>query len=201
MSVRNTLLGLLSQQSCHGYELLSLFEALSGGRRNWEVKPAQIYTTLNRLEDKDLIARGKREKTTGPERQFYRITPKGESELKTWLLKPVEATHQRDEFYLKLMVNLVSDVVDPYELIYIQRTHLYRELHRYSRLKGSADASRELAYVLFLESVVMHLEADLRWLEMIESKLDEIRTQPVPEPEVRKQGRPRKQLSIQAGSG
>jgi hypothetical protein len=38
----------------------------------------------------------------------------------------------------------------------------------------------------------MHLEADLRWLDMIEARLDEIRRQPLPEPESKPRGRPKK---------
>jgi len=38
----------------------------------------------------------------------------------------------------------------------------------------------------------MHLEADLRWLDMVEGRLDEIRSHPPPEPEMRPRGRPKK---------
>jgi hypothetical protein len=36
----------------------------------------------------------------------------------------------------------------------------------------------------------MHLEADLRWLEMVEARLSEINRQPLPEPEEKPRGRP-----------
>ena len=49
MSVRNAILGLLAQKPRHGYELRAAFEAVVGGGVNWDVKPAQIYTTLERL--------------------------------------------------------------------------------------------------------------------------------------------------------
>ena len=49
MSVRYALLGLLKQQPRYGYELRAAFIALAGGVEAWEVKPAQIYTTLNRM--------------------------------------------------------------------------------------------------------------------------------------------------------
>jgi hypothetical protein len=40
----------------------------------------------------------------------------------------------------------------------------------------------------------MHLEADLKWLDLLDARLDEIRKQPVPKPELRPRGRPKKQL-------
>jgi len=43
-----------------------------------------------------------------------------------------------------------------------------------------------------LDKAAMHLEADLRWLDMIEGRLDEIKRQPLPEPESKPRGRPRK---------
>ena len=56
MSVRHAVLGLLVQRPRHGYELRAAFEALAGGHENWDVKPAQIYTTLVRMEHGGLIA-------------------------------------------------------------------------------------------------------------------------------------------------
>jgi hypothetical protein len=43
-----------------------------------------------------------------------------------------------------------------------------------------------------LDKAIMHVEADLRWLDTIEGRLDEIRRQPLPEPETKPRGRPKK---------
>jgi DNA-binding PadR family transcriptional regulator len=50
MSVRNAILGFLAQKPRHGYELRAVFEAVVGGDDNWDVKPAQICTTLDCLK-------------------------------------------------------------------------------------------------------------------------------------------------------
>jgi ABC-type glutathione transport system ATPase component len=44
---------------------------------------------------------------------------------------------------------------------------------------------------LLLDKSIMHLEADLRWLDITEMRLDEVKRQPLPEPEVRPRGRPK----------
>lgn len=190
MSVRNTLLGLLAQRPRHGYDLHSAFEAIAGGRDLWELKPAQVYTTLGRLEEGGLIIPERVAQDGGPEKQIYAITAAGRGELERWLRTPVESQHQRDEFFLKLMLSVATGIVDPYSVIGAQRAGLYRELHALTRRRGATDPAVALAAVMLLERAAMHLEADLRWLEMLEARLDEIRRQPLPEPEPRPRGRP-----------
>src|SRR5512144_2563321 len=116
MSVRNAILGLLAQRPRHGYELRAAFEALMGGEQNWEVKPAQIYTTLSRLEEGGLVAQTAVEQDGGPEKRIYDITPAGREALAGWFNGAVDDAPQRDEFYLKLMVSLASGAADPYRV-------------------------------------------------------------------------------------
>jgi DNA-binding PadR family transcriptional regulator len=193
MSVRNALLGLLEQHPRHGYELHDAFEAVVGGEENWDVKPAQIYTTLARLEQGGLIAQSSLEQQGGPAKRIYALTPAGRQALRDWFRTPVQTAHQRDEFFLKLMLCVATGQADPYQIIYIQRSNLYREMHTLTSRRTQADPRSELAHILLLDQAIMHLEADLRWLDMIESRLDEVRRQPLPQPAPRLRGRPPKE--------
>ncbi|HSJ53221.1 MAG TPA: PadR family transcriptional regulator [Anaerolineae bacterium] len=193
MSVKNALLGLLEQRPRHGYELHAAFEAVVGGQENWDVKPGQIYTTLARLAAKGLVSEKGLEQDGGPEKRIYAVTASGREELIAWFHTPVKTEHQRDEFFVKLMLALVTGVADPYRVIYVQRASLYREMHRLTGRRSAADPRSALALILLLDQAIMHLEADLRWLDMIESRLDEVRRQPMPEPEARPRGRPPKE--------
>jgi DNA-binding PadR family transcriptional regulator len=192
MSVRHAVLGLLAQHPRHGYELRAAFTAVVGGEENWDVKPAQIYTTLARLEKGGLVIENAVAQDAGPEKRVYAITPAGRKILREWFACSIELEHQRDEFFIKLMIGFVSGVADPYKLIQTQRTHLYQDLHAITTQRSRADPKKELANILLLDKVVMHLEADLRWLDMTEARLDEIRKQPLPEPEIKPRGRPKK---------
>ncbi len=192
MSVRHAVLGLLAQRPRHGYELRAAFEAVVGGEENWDVKPAQIYTTLSRMEKAGLVAEQSVEQDTGPEKRIYGITPAGYQMLQEWFTEGTAPDHQRDEFFVKLMLGLVSGAADPYQLIQIQRMHLFKALHDVTTQRTSIDSNKELARILLLDKVAMHLEADLRWLDITEARLDEIKRQPLPEPESRPRGRPRK---------
>ena len=196
MSVRNALLGLIEQHPRHGYDLAAAFLALVGGPENWDLKPGQVYTTLGRLEEAGLICVEGQGQDGGPEKTIYTITPSGRQELVSWMSMPVKTAHQRDEFFLKLMVALATGDADPHRLIYTQRGSLYQQLHDLTGQHQAADPHSELALILLLEQAIMHLEADLRWLDMVESRLDEIRRQPVPQPETRPRGRPPKGKSL-----
>jgi len=193
MSIRHAILGLISQKPRHGYETRIAFEALVGGGENWEVKPAQIYTTLDRLEEAGLVVRssdlGEGEE---PSRRVYMITLQGEEALREWLASGVVPAHQRDEFFIKLMVGLISGQADPERLIQKQRVLLFQELHAATMQRDSYDPRTEMAQILLLDKAIMHLEADLRWLDMTEMRLETIKGQPLPEPEIRPRGRPRK---------
>jgi len=193
MSVRNALLGLLEQRPRHGYELHDAFEAVVGGEENWDVKPAQVYATLARLEKSGLIAEEALAQDGGPEKRINAVTPAGREALRRWLFEPVKTEHQRDEFFLKLMLSVATGQADPYRVIYVQRASLYQEMHALTERRTEADPRRDLAHILLLDQAIMHLEADLRWLDMVEARLDEVRRQPLPEPETRPRGRPPKE--------
>jgi DNA-binding PadR family transcriptional regulator len=163
-----------------------------GGEENWDVKPAQIYTTLARLEKDGLVQEEAVDQSSGPEKRIYAITPAGRAELRSWLTSGVERYEQRDEFFLKLMLSLATGEADPGKVIRTQRAALYRELHAITTQRQQADPKKELARILLLDKAVMHLEADLRWLDMIEARLDEVKRQPLPEPVTKPRGRPKK---------
>jgi len=192
MSVRYALLGLIAQQPRHGYELHAAFTALVGGQHIWDVKPAQIYSTLARLAESRLVIEESVEKDGGPEKRIYAITPAGEADLHAWFNSGVLDAHLHDELYVKLMVGLALGEVDARKILQVQRTALYRELHRVTTQRQMIDPKTALAHILLLDKTVMHLEADLRWIEMVEARLDEVQRQPLPQPEPKQRGRPPK---------
>ncbi len=192
MSVRNALLGLLVQRPRHGYELHAAFEAVVGGEQTWDVKPAQIYTTLARLEEGGLVRRESVVQNGGPEKRIYAITPAGRSALAEWFDAGVERAHQHDEFYIKLMLCLATAQASPRQVIQIQRAKLYQSLHGVIAQRNQSNPKTEMARILLFDKIAMHLEADLRWLDMIEARLEEVKRQPLPEPRAKPRGRPRK---------
>lgn len=192
VSVRYALLGLLAQRPRHGYDLHAAFEAIVGGEQNWDVKPAQVYTTLSRLEQGGLIKQDALLQEAGPEKRVYAITDEGLAELSQWFGTGVSPEHQRDEFFIKLSLALALSRGRAANVIHTQRAQLYKDLHAITVQRQRADPKCDLARILLLDKAAMHLEADLRWLDLLETRLDEVQRQPRPEPAVRPRGRPKK---------
>ncbi len=73
------LLSLISHQPMYGYRIIKELETRSNGY--FQFREGTLYPALHRLEKKGLI-HGKWQKlSTGLERRYYYITPKGEKVL------------------------------------------------------------------------------------------------------------------------
>jgi DNA-binding PadR family transcriptional regulator len=128
----------------------------------------------------------------GPEKRVYAITPEGHSALTEWFGTAIEREHQRDEFFIKLMLCLATGHADPYKVMNIQRTRLYQDLHNITVQRSRMDPRQELARIMLFDKAIMHLEADLRWMDLVQARLGDIRRQPIPEPDLKPRGRPKK---------
>ena len=100
MSVRQSLLAILDQGPCYGYQLRSEFDRRTGS--TWPLNVGQIYNTLDRLERDGLVEKGQ---TDAQGHVFWQITDAGSAEVRDWLAAPVErAAGTRDELAIKLAV-------------------------------------------------------------------------------------------------
>jgi DNA-binding PadR family transcriptional regulator len=196
MTVKHAVLALLYQRPMHGYELgKQLNLAVSA---EWDVKPGQIANTLARLKEANLVDYEVEETADAPDRKVYFITDEGVKELQTWYLNPeVRDYRLGDMFYVKLVLSLTGGPVSPEQVLMTQRRELYQQLHEVTELRRKADPRVELPWVLLLESANMHLEADLRWIEMCEARLPDLKGFTPPKPEVKARGRPRRKTPVE----
>ncbi|HET9492870.1 MAG TPA: PadR family transcriptional regulator [Chloroflexia bacterium] len=189
--VQNALLALLSERPRHGYELRELFGAALEG--HWELNSGQIYSSLDRLARDGLVVEEGIERGGGPDKRLWTLTDAGREALANWFGSPVPRDYRlRDELYLKLMLALGTAPKTARQVLWVQRRELFRELHDLTARRNKLDPRRQLARILLLDSAIMHTEAELRWLEMVEARLDDIWEQPPPMPPPRRRGRPRK---------
>lgn len=192
MSVKHALLALLYQHPMHGYELGKQLNLVVSAE--WDVKPGQIASTLARLNESHLVDYEVEETDDAPDRKVYFITEEGRQELENWYRSPeVREYRLGDAFYIKLVLSLVGGPVSTEEVLITQRRELYQQLHQATEMSRKADHQTQLPWILLLESAIMHLEADLRWIEMCEARLQDLKHYTPPAPAPKPRGRPRKQ--------
>jgi DNA-binding PadR family transcriptional regulator len=194
MTIKYAILGLLARHPQYGYELRANFKALVGGDEIWDVKPAQIYSTLARLEQVGYIYKQNIMKEAGPEKIIYALTPIGSQELEKWFKIEVNNIPARDEFFIKLLLSLESEITISTQVIKTQRSKLRQELHKQTTRVKEADPEHELANILHLNINILHIEADLRWLDMVEARIEDLRKQSLPRCVIRPRGRPKKSI-------
>ena len=196
MSVKHTLLALLYQHPMHGYELGKQLNLVTNAE--WDVKPGQIASTLARLKEANLVDFAIEETTDAPDRKVYFITDEGRRELESWYLTPeVREYRLGDDFYIKLVLSLIGGPISPEYVLITQRRELYQQLHEATELSRQANPRTQLPWLLLLESATMHLEADLRWIEMCEARLNDLKNYSPPKPEPKVRGRPRRKRESQ----
>jgi DNA-binding PadR family transcriptional regulator len=180
MSIRRGLLALLAQAPMYGAQLRSEFESRTGG--TWPLNVGQVYTTLSRLE-RDGLVEGAGE-ADGEGRIAYRLTDEGQTEVKRWWAAPVDRDNTpRDELVIKLALAVTVPGVDVRRVVQTQRTATLRHLQALTKLKRSTpDRSgerarnqggqeKELAWLLVLDNLVYAAEAEIRWLDHVETRL------------------------------
>ena len=132
MSIRHSLLALLSEGPKYGFQLRQEFEASTGDV--WPLNVGQVYTTLDRLE-RDGFAESDDLNTDERQRNF-RITDKGEVELARWLRTPPDLTQPpRDELVIKVLVASRLPDVNVYDVIQVHRRYLVQLMQQWTRLK------------------------------------------------------------------
>ncbi|MFN8452202.1 MAG: PadR family transcriptional regulator [Anaerolineae bacterium] len=199
MSVKHALLGLLYLRPMHGYELGRQLNSTVNAE--WEVKPGQIASTLTRLKEANLVDYEVEAINDAPDRKVYFITDAGRAELETWYTTPeVRDYRLGDAFYIKLILSLIGGPVSPEQVLIIQRRELYQQLHEVTDMLRKTDPRAQLPWFLLLESAVMHLEADLRWIEMCEGRLTALKEYTPPKPPTKTRGRPRRRRIEPASS-
>lgn len=169
MSIRQSLLAILNEGACYGYQLKGEFERRTGA--TWPVNVGQVYATLDRLERDGLITK----LDTVAEQVHFRITPEGAAEVTEWLASPVpRSTSTRDELAIKLALAVTLPGVDIAQIIQVQRAATYRTLQELTRTKnasGDPESTEDLAWILVVDSMIFASEAEIRWLDHSESRL------------------------------
>jgi DNA-binding PadR family transcriptional regulator len=165
--MKELFLALLSRERAHGYELKQSFEQEFG-----DLLPAlnagQIYVTLGRLERDGLVV-GQAVPGDSRGKRLYELTEAGRAALAAWIEQPVSGRRLKDEFFMKFIVVASTRLAEPKQLLDGQRREYLQSLRDLNALLETD--GREPAAELLIEGAILHLRADLEWLELIEQRL------------------------------
>ncbi|MEU3519915.1 PadR family transcriptional regulator [Streptomyces sp. NPDC006654] len=167
--MRLPLLALLAHGPAHGYELKRDLEQLLGAAYP-QPNIGQIYVTLGRLEKSGLIEGEEVEQSSRPNKKIYQLTDAGQEALQGWFEATSEEPRVRDEFFMKLVLAPHTGLADQIALINRQRRHYLNTMRDLSRT-AAEDRDNRISQLL-IEGAMLHLQADLDWLERCQEELE-----------------------------
>ena len=182
MSVRHTLLALLSEGPKYGLQLREEFEARTG--EVWPLNVGQVYTTLQRLERDGLVESD----DTGPDgrektpQKAFRITARGQTELAGWLRTPPDlSAPPRDELVMKVLVAMRVPGTDVHDVIQVHRRYLVELMQQWTRIK-EAEAESDLGLALVVDAELFRLDSVIRWLDAADGRIKRAAAEPPGQP-------------------
>ncbi|MCK8680837.1 PadR family transcriptional regulator [Streptomyces lichenis] len=171
--MRLPLLALLARGPAHGYELKQDLEQLLGAAYP-PTNVGQIYVTLGRLEKSGLIEGEEIAQESRPNKKIYRLTEAGQEALSAWFEETADEPRVRDEFFMKLALAPRTGLADQIALINKQRREYLTTMRNLSKLAAAEDRDNRIAHLL-IEGAMLHLQADLDWLERCQEELEDLR--------------------------
>lgn len=167
--MRLPLLALLAKEPAHGYELKSRLEQMFGGAYP-SPNIGQVYLTLQRLERAGLVRSQDVVQATRPNKRVYEITPAGREKVVEWLEAVGDGPRVRDDFFMKLALGPLLGDVDRLGLINRQRRHYLAQMRALTSLATENTDGDPIARLL-AEGAMLHVQADLDWLERCQEEL------------------------------
>jgi DNA-binding PadR family transcriptional regulator len=166
--MRFPLLALLAAGPAHGNELKQALEQRFGTVLP-PLNAGQVYTTLGRLQRDGLVEDDAVAQDGRPNKRVYRLTADGQAELDRWVEDATPSPRLKDDFFIKLVLAQAAGIADPLALIDRQRGAYLQALRELDDV--AAQANGDTTAALLVEGAALHLEADLKWLDLCERRM------------------------------
>jgi DNA-binding PadR family transcriptional regulator len=173
--VRFLFLALLGAGPAHGYDLKRAYDGRFGavwGRLNI----GQVYTTMARLERDGYVAHETVAQGDRPDKKVYEITDLGRKALATWMGEADDPPAVKSDLVLKLVAAQLTGA-DPAPLLARQRQRYLQSLRDLDALvptTSPANDGDDVVETLLVEGAALHLDAELRWLDLCERRLRDL---------------------------
>ncbi|MCB9452696.1 MAG: PadR family transcriptional regulator [Anaerolineaceae bacterium] len=131
MSLKHAILGLLTFQPMTGYDLKHLaFDSTVA--HFWRADQAQIYRTLDNMEQEGFLTSDIQLQTERPSKRIYAITDAGRAELLAWLRQPQSPPVYREPFLVQVFfAGLLTDA----EILAHIQTHITAHREKLAKLQ------------------------------------------------------------------
>jgi DNA-binding PadR family transcriptional regulator len=168
MSLKYIVLGLLTQQPHYGYELKREADRLLG--RGADLNPGQLYPLLRKLAEQQLIIGERIEQEDRPDKRVFTLTEQGERDLQAWLDGPVSLQIGRSPLFLRYLVLSLVRPTERAVFLSQQRRLLLDDIGRLVKDRAEDILDDDAPTAALRELTILHAEADLKWIEWLESK-------------------------------
>lgn len=125
------ILGLMTIGCRTGYDMKRMIDTSLA--HFWKISYGQIYPTLKKLVDDQLVIREQKIEEKKPERVEYYLTSQGKEVLHNWLYEPVEKfPGEKNEVLLRLFLSadvdksVTIDQLEKYREAQLHHLHMYR---------------------------------------------------------------------------
>ena len=173
--MRFLFLALLGAGPMHGYDLKRAYDGQFGAI--WgPLNIGQVYTTMARLERDGLVTHETVTQGDRPDKKVYEITASGRAALARWLEEAEDVPAVKSDVVLKLVAARLTGA-DPAPILARQRQRYLQSLRDLDTLapldtNGDGDGGDAAdVHGLLVEGAVLHVDAELRWLDYCERRL------------------------------
>ena len=165
MDLRLVIMGLLMKGPAHGYDLKQTLERELSPF--FEISSTPLYYTLKKLEHEGLVTKWSTVSGRRPKKDVYRLTTKGEEEIKELLLKNITYLHRPS---LNLDISLYFfNLLDPEDVVKTLKGRL-RELRKLRFLLDrqkkelAAEAAKKKEYIIMAHNIRL-TEAEMEFVK------------------------------------
>lgn len=184
MALAHAILGFLSTQSFTGYDLKTQCFDRSV-RYFWSADQAQIYRTLDKLQQEGSITSEIEIQNGKPNRKIYSITEQGREVLDIWLRTHQDLPVWREPFLMQIYFAKDLKKADMLDQITYQRSKHFAALQEYLYIHDYflEQLKQELPQEIFRDITLKHMtlqlgirteESYLEWLDDLRRSLEKI---------------------------
>lgn len=178
MSINYAILGILSYNSCTGYDIKKIIQ--DSTFMYWSGNNNQIYKSLVELLDEGLVTGKVQYQENSPSKKIYTITDKGLTELKNWVLSEPNLPEFKNMFLVQLAW---SDLLSSEELNELLtkyendiKTQIIMQKEKRTRDIFKPDRTEREFHLwdLIYDNIISSYENELSWLQKVRIIIDGI---------------------------